>query len=142
LVQSASGSVITVHQAHIDRLSAERLIVERNGPGTAFRAEVTSGALLNLDIKNVVIQGGADLPTFDSAKLGGLDQLKISVALSLLSGPVSGSGVLSSVTETGAPRRTGMIVVRSPTRHRAVSRSTSTACSSPAPRYACRTAAW
>lgn len=113
LAQTASGSVITVHQAHIDRLSAERLIVERNGPGTAFRAEVTSGALLNLDVKNVVIEGGAGLPTFDRAELGGLDQLKISVALSLLSGPVSGSGVLSSVTETGASRRTGMVVVQS-----------------------------
>jgi hypothetical protein len=113
LAQTASGSVITVHQAHIKRLSAERLIVERNGPGTPFRAEVTSGALLNLDVQNVVIEGGADLPTFDRAELGGLDQLKISVALSLLSGPVSGSGVLSSVTETGAARRTGMVVVQS-----------------------------
>ena len=113
LAQTAGGTVITVSWAHIDRLSAERLIVERNGPGTPFRAEVTSGALLGLDVQNLVIEGGADLPTFDRAELGGLDQLKISVALSLLSGPISGSGVLSSVTETGVARRTGMVVVHS-----------------------------
>lgn len=108
-----SGSVITVHHAHIDRLSADRLIVENNGPGAPFRAEVTSGALLNLDVTDLVIGGGGAAPMPGHAEIGGLDQIRFAVAMRTLTGPVSGSGVLSSVTETGAPRLAGFLVVQS-----------------------------
>ena len=111
--RTPDGSVTRVLRLHLDRVSADRLILERNGSGLPFRAEVTSGSLLNIDVQDYVFASHAVGPAEQQlprrVELGGLDQLRFSVALGALGG---GSGVLSSVTETGAPRRTGLLVVQ------------------------------
>jgi hypothetical protein len=112
--EGGGGWVARVDRLHLDRTSADRLIFERNGPGDPYRVEITSGSLLNIDVRDLVyvIPGFPD-PTAGGPtgrlEIGGLDQLRFQVALGALG---SGSGVLSSVTETGAPRTTGMLTVR------------------------------
>ena len=111
---AGGGWVARVEQLHLDRVAADRLIFERNGPGDPYRVEITSGALLHIDVRDLVYpipavpDPAARGPT-GRFELGGIDQLRFQVALGALG---SGSGVLSSVTETGAPRTTGLLTVR------------------------------
>ncbi|MFI9307273.1 eCIS core domain-containing protein [Streptomyces triculaminicus] len=106
------GWIVRVPHLRLDRVSADRLLLERNAPGTPFRAEITSGSLLNIDVQDYVFRLGtaqADDRLPRRFEIGGLDQLRFDVALGALGG---GSGVLSSVTATGRPQLTGTLVVQ------------------------------
>ncbi|MEU1372253.1 DUF4157 domain-containing protein [Streptomyces triculaminicus] len=106
------GWIVRVPHLRLDRVSADRLLLERNTPGTPFRAEITSGSLLNIDVQDYVFRLGtaqADDRLPRRFEIGGLDQLRFDVALGALGG---GSGVLSSVTATGRPQLTSTLVVQ------------------------------
>jgi hypothetical protein len=91
----AGGWSIIVPRLEMARVAAENLVVERNGPGTPYRATVRSGALVGLvvtDLRYLLPASGDGQLTGARLTLGGLDQLRFGV----VSGAFSFSGALGS----------------------------------------------